>query len=92
MSIPPETDWTFKLGTAASRDLRNLDSTIRIRVLRALRTLATNYPSGDIKKLKGSSDRLRLRVGDWRVIFAVEIENKALRILRVRRRDEAYRQ
>jgi mRNA interferase RelE/StbE len=46
--------------------------------------------SGDLKQLQGLSNRYRLRVGDWRVIFAQE-ESGALRILRVAHRSNIYR-
>jgi mRNA-degrading endonuclease RelE of RelBE toxin-antitoxin system len=45
---------------------------------------------GDIKKLKGESDDLRRRVGDYRVRFTEEPDD-SLHIHSVRHRGEAYR-
>lgn len=45
---------------------------------------------GDIKKLQGNTDDLRLRIGDYRVRFTEEADN-ILRIHSVRHRGEAYR-
>ncbi|NMC50314.1 MAG: type II toxin-antitoxin system RelE/ParE family toxin [Desulfovibrio sp.] len=36
--------------------------------------------AGDVVKLKGSLEGWRLRVGRWRVLFAVDQENKAVAI------------
>ena len=45
---------------------------------------------GDIKKLKGRADLWRLRVGDWRVIFATDAAN-TMTVLTVELRRDAYR-
>ena len=51
-----------------------------------------SYPqAADLKKLKGSQDMWRLRVGDWRVILRLDREQGILYVLRVRHRREAYR-
>ena len=43
------------------------------------------------KKLKGSPDRFRLRVGDYRVVYTLNQELHQVRVDRVRHRREAYR-
>jgi mRNA-degrading endonuclease RelE of RelBE toxin-antitoxin system len=45
---------------------------------------------GDIKKLKGRADLWRLRVGEWRAIFATDAPNM-MTVLTVERRRDAYR-
>ena len=47
--------------------------------------------SGDVVKLKGTSPpEWRLRVGGHRVFFQFQGDAREVRILRVRRHDEAY--
>ena len=46
--------------------------------------------TGDVRRLTGQ-DSLRLRVGEWRVIFAYDAENRAIIVLRVLPRGRAYR-
>jgi mRNA-degrading endonuclease RelE of RelBE toxin-antitoxin system len=41
-------------------------------------------------RLKGGDGILRLRIGDWRVLFE-NVDGDALRILRVFHRSKAYR-
>jgi mRNA-degrading endonuclease RelE of RelBE toxin-antitoxin system len=45
---------------------------------------------GNIKNLKGRADLWRLRVGDWRVIFATDAPN-TMTVLTVELRRDAYR-
>ena len=44
--------------------------------------------AGDVRKLTARGDELRLRVGDWRVLF--RHEGNAIVIIDVVRRDKAY--
>ena len=72
----------------ARADVRRLDREQAMFVLRTLTEYARSG-QGDAKPLKGS-DRFRLRAGDWRVVFD-EGPNGAIRVLRVRHRNKAYR-
>jgi mRNA interferase RelE/StbE len=62
-----------------------------VRIVRAIEAFADN-PSGaaDIKALRGKHGGfLRLRVGDYRVIF--EVEGDIVSVYEVKHRQEAYR-
>lgn len=79
-------DWTPR----ARRDLRRLDRAIEARVIEAVERFAATG-RGDIAKLTAvTPPEYRLRVGDWRVRFA--IAGDAVVVLHVLRRDAAYRQ
>jgi len=73
----------------ARADVRRLDRDTAMRIFSALHRFAETG-EGDIKKLKGESDDLRLRVGDYRVRFTEEPDD-ALHIHSVLHRSEAYR-
>lgn len=74
---------------AARTDIRRLDRDTAKRIFAALHRFAETG-EGDIKKLQGESDDLRLRIGDYRVRFTGDTDNTLL-ILSVRHRREAYR-
>lgn len=62
------------------------------RQARRIRDAVARYErerKGDIKKLKGRPDELRLRTGDWRVILRTENEGRAV-VLSVELRRDAY--
>lgn len=56
----------------------------------ALDKLTSAQPSGDVIKLTGREE-WRLRVGDWRVLFQRDSEDRVIRVLRVLPRGRAYR-
>lgn len=72
----------------ARADIRRLDRETAMRIFTALHRFAETG-GGDIKRLKGETEELRLRVGDYRVRFAEESDT--LHIIRVLHRKEAYR-
>ena len=73
---------------AARDDVRTLDARMQDRVRRGVRRFA-EVGQGDVKKLVGTRDEWRLRVGDWRVRFTRDADT--LIIKRVQHRREAYR-
>ena len=60
---------SIELATRAVKDLRRLDRPDRDRIRDALQQLAAGAENLDIKALAGSAPWLRLRVGDWRVLY-----------------------
>lgn len=76
---------------SARKDLAKLDSKNREKVLEALYKMKVNPKAVDLKKLEGSPDIWRLRVGDWRVIMRITEEKVVAYALRVKHRREAYR-
>ncbi len=49
-----------------------------------------NPESADIKKLKGTDNEYRLRVGDWRVRLQVDYTYKTYLVTHVKHRREVY--
>jgi mRNA-degrading endonuclease RelE of RelBE toxin-antitoxin system len=77
--------WTDR----ALKDVARLDRRTRERIVVALERLAASR-QGDIRRLHGGkSDILRLRVGEWRVLFSQEPELGIL-VQRVLPRGSAY--
>ena len=60
--------WTDR----AKEQLRAIDREQALDILHSLTDYATSG-KGQVKKLKGSGD-LRLRVGDWRVLFTIRAD------------------
>jgi mRNA interferase RelE/StbE len=83
--------WQVIVAPRAQKDLDALDPPVARRVLDALERLAENQ-RGRLKRLQGTHEELRLRVGDWRVRLMLDHQQRAINVLRVRHRREAYRQ
>ena len=76
---------------AAERDLRKLSPDELRRAVAALRKLAkTSRPRG-CKKLVGARETWRMRIGNYRVLYLIDDSERAVLVLRVRHRREAYR-
>ncbi|MCH9011099.1 MAG: type II toxin-antitoxin system RelE/ParE family toxin [Chloroflexi bacterium] len=84
-------DWRLFYTRRAERDLRNLDNVIASRVTRAINYLVDEGASGDVGRIQGHDDEWRLRVGDWRVRFTANFEERSIVILRILHRGAAYR-
>lgn len=82
--------WTLIWTRPVLRDMKKLDRRLAHRIREGVVGLAETG-NGDVAKLKGTSPpEWRLRVGDHRVFFQFKGDTREIRILRVRRRDEAY--
>ncbi|NJD76529.1 MAG: type II toxin-antitoxin system RelE/ParE family toxin [Candidatus Methanoperedens sp.] len=73
------TVFDIRLHPGAVRFLRELDADTKDRIKLALRNLENDpfrdRPKADIKKLEGTKGRenlYRLRIGDYRAVYAVE--------------------
>jgi mRNA interferase RelE/StbE len=79
------------LERAAEKDLSRLSSEVHSRVIRAIQLLANNPRPSGCRKLAGSKNDWRIRVGDYRVVYEIADEIRIVRINRVRHRREVYR-
>ena len=81
---------TIVFAPEAAKELDALDWTVRGRVEKALDLLAVDPLAlrNQIKRLKGDT-AMRLRVGDWRVIF--ELQRGEIVIFAIAHRSEVYR-
>ena len=79
------------LERSAERDLRRLSAEMHERVIAALRGLAANPRPPGCRKLTGCQNDWRIRVGDYRVVYEIADDIRAVRVNRVRHRREVYR-
>jgi len=79
------------LEGAAERDLRRLPAEVFHRIIPRIRALAEDPRPQGCRKLTGSENDWRIRIGDYRVVYEIDAADKAIRVFRVRRRREAYR-
>ena len=80
-------EYEVRIADEAKEKLRSLPKAIR-RTIGHKIFLLQNDLSGDVKKLRGSSNEYRLRVGAYRVLF--ELEGKKIMIYAVGDRKDIY--
>lgn len=76
---------------AAERDLKRLSTENFHRLITEIKMLAKEPRPPGARKITGSKDDWRIRVGDWRVVYEIDNKQKVVRIMRVRLRREVYR-
>lgn len=85
---------TYRLEYKASavRELQALPKAVQDRIRPVLHSLPGNPRPRGVKALKGSTrPLLRLRVGDYRIVYAVEDERLVVLVVRIAHRREVYR-
>jgi mRNA interferase RelE/StbE len=76
-------------GLRALKDVARLDRPMRERIVAAVERFAETG-MGDVRRLRGKEQEIyRLRVGEWRVLFARR-KTRVILVLRVRPRASAY--
>jgi len=74
----------------AERGLKRLPSAVQSAVRKELRRLEAEPRHPGIRPVVSQPGWLRARVGDYRVIFAIEDRDRRVLVKRVARRDQAY--
>jgi mRNA interferase RelE/StbE len=76
---------------SAEKDLRGIDRQFISRILEAVNSLSDDPFPSQHRKLQSSESSYRIRIGDYRVIYQADIENKIIVIYHVRHRKDIYR-
>lgn len=91
MSEPPR-EWQIIISAPARRDLRRVGSEVHARLMRAITALAQDPRPHGYRQLEGQTPpRFRVRVGDWRIVYAIEDDRVVVLILEVGPRSTIYR-
>lgn len=82
-----EKNWRIsKIANEARRGIESLDLDTQERILNELDRLQADPFSGNIKRIKGKSDILRLRSGKFRVYFRIIPSSRLIEVLLFDRR------
>ncbi|MDI6803018.1 MAG: type II toxin-antitoxin system RelE/ParE family toxin [Bacteroidota bacterium] len=76
---------------SAKRDLRGIDRQQIPRIIDSVSTLSNDPYPKQHRKLLGSESSYRIRIGDYRVIYQVNVHDKIIFIYHVRHRKDVYR-
>ncbi|MBM3120131.1 MAG: type II toxin-antitoxin system RelE/ParE family toxin [Chloroflexi bacterium] len=77
------------LERAAEQDLKRLSVKNFQRIITNIKALSQNPRPAGCRKLFGSKNDWHIRVGSYRII--IDDEEKAVRVMRLRHRREAYK-
>ena len=83
--------YTIDIRPRARRSIRQLDTPARKAIASAIDSLASEPRPADVTALKGHRPWLRTRVGDYRIIYAVDDSAHVVTVAAVGHRREVYR-
>jgi mRNA interferase RelE/StbE len=79
------------LSPAAKRELAKFAPAVQHRLRTAIDRLEANPRPVGAERLKGLDDLLRIRVGDYRIIYRVIDDRLVVLVIRIGHRREVYR-
>jgi mRNA interferase RelE/StbE len=85
-------DYSVTFARSARRELERLPSSIGRRIFDRIEALTKAPRPPGVIKLQGSKNLWRMRVGDYRVIYSIDDDARAVDISAIRHRRDAYRQ
>jgi mRNA interferase RelE/StbE len=86
-----EAHWLVIIHRKAEKIIKRLDGETLERIRRVIHSLANEPRPAGVKKLTGHDNFYRLRVGDWRIIYAIEDDRLIVLVLEISTRGNAYR-
>jgi len=75
----------------AEKDLKKLEGPLFSEIVARIKGLAGNPRPTGSKKIAGSQNDWRIRIGSYRVLYEIDNKTKTIKIMRVKHRREAYR-
>jgi len=79
------------LKPSVEKDLRSLPQTLVVRIFGHIEALQENpFPRG-MRKLSAAEELYRVRVGDYRIVYAVDKHDRRVIVYYVRHRRDVYR-
>ena len=84
-----EYDITF--ARSARKELESLDATLVNRIFPKIKALSREPRPAGCRKLQGEKHLWRIRVGDYRIIYAVDDRHQTVDVIAIRHRSAVYR-
>ncbi len=78
------------VSKSAARELSKLPKQINNRLIKTILTLSANPRPNGAQKLRGGTDNWRIRIGDYRVIYAIDDEIMVVDVRKVGNRKDIY--
>lgn len=85
------TSFKVEWKKSAVKELRSFDKPVIQKIIAAVDKLSENPFEEGVKKLVGSNQTYRKRVGDYRIIFEIVFNRLIIEIIKVGHRKDIYR-
>ncbi len=84
-------NYRIEWATGAQHAVESLPRDVARRIYARVDSLASNPRPNGCQKLQGGDNEYRVRVGDYRIVYAIEDKAILVIVLRVRHRRDVYR-
>jgi len=84
-------DYRITFARSARKELEKLDASVVNAIFPKIEKLGETPRPRGAGKLGGERRLWRIRVGDYRVVYAIDDEARHIDVIAVRHRSEAYR-
>jgi mRNA interferase RelE/StbE len=84
------TEYLVTFAAAAKKEIQDLPANVIERLMPKIRELSGSPRPVGCKKLHGYKDRWRVRVGDYRIVYSIDDERKAVDITCIAHRRDVY--
>lgn len=83
--------YSVYLESRTEKELNHLPIETFDRIVEQIKALNENPRPHGCRKITGSKQDWRIRVGDYRIVYEIDEGKKEIRVMRIRHRREAYR-
>jgi mRNA interferase RelE/StbE len=83
--------YTIRFKQSAAKEFKKLPAKAQARILEAIEALSGEPRPPGCRKLVGSENLYRIRVGQYRVIYEIDDGELIIMIIIIRHRKDAYR-
>ncbi|HMQ74643.1 MAG TPA: type II toxin-antitoxin system RelE/ParE family toxin [Flavobacteriales bacterium] len=83
--------YAVELSRSADRELWKVPEPLRTRLFRAIKALGINPRPAGCRKLTGTTDAWRIRVGSYRILYTIQDRLRIVRVESVGDRKDVYR-
>ena len=83
-------DYSITFARSARKELETLDEKILNRIFPKIEALSKEPRPSGCRKLTGNKQLWRIRVGDYRVVYAIDDDKNLVDIIAVRHRKDVY--
>jgi mRNA interferase RelE/StbE len=83
--------YKIALKGSAEHDLRKIDQKFIKKIIDAIETLTESPFLNQSRKLTNTEASFRLRIGEYRIIYQVDMVDRIITVSHIRHRKDAYR-
>lgn len=84
-------DYSITFARSARKELENLPTSVVRRIFPQIEALAQEPRPRGCRKLQNEERLWRIRIGNYRVIYAISDDDHTVDVIAVRHRSKAYR-